>query len=151
MLCINPVKHLPYLILLEETKRERKLRVEQRTKKEEKERKESSFNDMPHIDSIISRRIEKKNHRLGVHRNSMALKHPRSGTCFNSSCWNLGTSMLVSTCLKWMEWGEDCDGLLFALGMKIDSTYFSLDLIETDVIEAFKRGPDYCSNSVVWN
>lgn len=22
-------------------------------------------------------------------RNSVALKHPRSGTCFNSSCWNL--------------------------------------------------------------
>ena len=45
----------------------------------------------------------------------------------------------------------DGSGLLFALGMKIDSTYFSLDLVETDVIEAFKRGPNYCSNSVVWN
>lgn len=40
---------------------------------------------------------------------------------------------------------------LFALGVKIDSTYFSLDLVEADVIEAFKGSSDYCSHSVVWN
>lgn len=45
----------------------------------------------------------------------------------------------------------DDDGLLFALGVKIDSTYFSLDLVETDIIKAFKGGPNYGSNSVVWN
>lgn len=43
------------------------------------------------------------------------------------------------------------DGLLFALGVKIYSTYFSLDLVETNVIEAFKGSSNYCSHSVVWN
>jgi hypothetical protein len=62
-----------------------------------------------------------------------------------------GCRLLASTCLKWIEWGLEGDDLLFALGVKIDSTYFSLDLIETDVIKAFKGSPDYCSNSVVWD
>lgn len=65
-----------------------------------------------------------------------------------------GYKQLVSTCLKWTEWGVgdvDGDGLLFALGVKVDSTYFSLDLVETDVVEAFKRSSNYCSNSMVWN
>lgn len=40
---------------------------------------------------------------------------------------------------------------LFALGVKIDSADFSLDLVETDVVEAFKGGPGDCSDSVVRN
>lgn len=62
--------------------------------------------------------------------------------------------VLVSTCMEGWSGGEDDvdgDGLLFALGVKIDSTYFSLDLVETNVIEAFKRSSNYCSHSVVWN
>lgn len=65
-----------------------------------------------------------------------------------------GYGLLVSTCFE-VDWvgvdDVDGDGLLFAFGVEIDSTYFSLDLVETDVIEAFKGGPNYCSNSVVWN
>lgn len=41
------------------------------------------------------------------------------------------------------------DGLLFAFGVKIYSANFSLDLIETYVVEAFERGPSDGSNAVV--
>lgn len=79
----------------------------------------------------------------------MALKHPLSGTCFSSSCWNLCAQAVSLGVFKNVLKGVG--GLLFAFGVKIYSANLSLDLVETDVVEAFERGAGDCSDTVVGN
>lgn len=45
----------------------------------------------------------------------------------------------------------DRHDLLFALGVKIDSTHFSLDLVEADIVEALKTRAGYGTHAVVWH
>ncbi len=43
------------------------------------------------------------------------------------------------------ERSSDCENLLFALCMKVDSTHLPRDLIEADVVEPFEARPRDCS------
>lgn len=71
------------------------------------------------------------------------MKHPRSWTCFNSSCWNL--------CRTVSHKPKSCEelSLLFALGVKINAAYFSPHLVEANVVKPFEAGACYGSNPVI--
>lgn len=40
---------------------------------------------------------------------------------------------------------------LFAFRVKVNTAYFTLDLVEANVVEALKAGTRYRANSMVWN
>lgn len=81
---------------------------------------------------------------IHLHLNSIAWKHPLSSTRSRSSCWYL--NLMLADTYKGIT-----IHLLLALGVKIYPRNFTLDLIETDVIEPFKTGTTDCPNTMVRN
>lgn len=76
------------------------------------------------------------------HLNSKAPIHPRSSTCFNSSCWNLQER-------QYKYQSQQHSNSLLALRMEVNAADTPIDLIETNIVKALKTRAGNCLHAMI--